>query len=136
MIRIIMETKAGRSSSKKGFPPMNNKLPLLAAFFIVFILGASHPWQNCLADSSDDDEGTQKTYYWQGNQLNNLGRLANPADFEEEQRRTREGKDADQYLASVRNQMAHQAQKNAEEKTALAFQGQMPGDPIELTALS
>ncbi len=117
---------------------MNNKLSTLAALFFLFTLGAARPWRTCRADSSDDydENGVKKSYYWQGNQLNNLDRLGNNADFEEDQRRTREGKDADQYLASLRNQMAHQSQKNAQEKSSLMFQGQLPGNVIELTALS
>jgi hypothetical protein len=115
---------------------MRDKHSLLSALFF-FVLVVLHPLKTCRADSSDgSDDGTKKTYYWQGNQLNNLDRLGNNADFEEEQRRTREGKDADQYLASVREQMTRKAQKDAQEKNALTFQGQLPGDPIELTALS
>ena len=115
---------------------MKDKHSILAAlsFFILVVL---HPLQTCRADSSDgSDDGTKKTYYWQGNQLNNLDRLGNNADFEEEQRRTREGKDADQYLTSLREQMTRKAQGDAQERTALTFQGQLKGDPIELTALS
>jgi flagellar motor protein MotB len=115
---------------------MKDKHSILAVLFF-FILVVLHPLQTSRADPSDgSDDGTKKTYYWQGNQLNNLDRLGNNADFEEEQRRTREGKDADQYLTSLREQMTRKAQGDAQERTALTFQGQLKGDPIELTALS
>jgi hypothetical protein len=115
---------------------MNAKTPLLMASFFVFCL--AQPWRAGLADSSDgyDETGTKKTYYWQGSQINNLSRLGSSADFEDEQRRARGGKDEDQYLASIREQMARQAKKNAQEKTSLIYQGELAGSPIELTYLS
>jgi hypothetical protein len=117
---------------------MTHKLSPWVPFLCVFAISVAHPWRICRADSSDeyDENGVKKSYYWQGSQLNNLERLGGNSDFEAEQHRAHEGKDADQYLASIRNQLARQARKNAQEKTALTFQGQLPGDPIELTALS
>src|ERR1035437_1896821 len=117
---------------------MNNKRSLLAALFYLFILGAARPWQTCLAAPSDgyDANGTKKTFYWEGSQLNNLSRLGGAPDFEEDQRRSREGKESDQYLASIREKLAHQARVDAQEKNALTFEGRLLGSPIELTYLS
>jgi flagellar motor protein MotB len=117
---------------------MNPKHPDLAALFVLVILGASFPFQTGLADSSDGsgDDGTTKTYYWQGHQLNNLGRLGSSADFEEEQRHAREGKESDQYLATIRERLAHQAAKDAQQKNALTFEGELSNNPVEVTYLS
>jgi flagellar motor protein MotB len=117
---------------------MNNKLPLLGAAFLFFILGAARPLPICLADSSDDydENGVKKTYYWQGTQLNNLSRLGSTSDFEEEQRRAGEGKDTEEYLAKIRAQMAHQSQIDAQKKATLTYQGQLPDNPIDVTYLS
>jgi hypothetical protein len=92
----------------------------------------------CRADSSDeyDENGVKKSYYWQGNQLNNLSRLGNTSDFEQEQRQAQGGKSSDQYLSTIRAQMAHQGQANAQQKSALSFDGQLSSNAIEVTYLS
>lgn len=117
---------------------MNDKLSALAVLSFLIILAAAYPWETSLADSSDagTDNGTNKTYYWQGTQLNNLSRLGSSSDFEEEQRRTREGKDSEQYLSSIREQMAHQAHMDAQKKASLTFQGHLLANPIEVAYLS
>jgi len=117
---------------------MNRKPLTLLGLVFLFALNVSFPWHSALADDSDgyDENGNKKSYYWQGAQLNNLGRLGNPGDFEEVQRRAHEGKDPDQYLSTIREQMAHKAKLDAQNKAALTFQGQLPANPIELTYLS
>jgi flagellar motor protein MotB len=117
---------------------MKPKLSFFAASILFFILAAGHPLRLGAADSSDgyDENGVKKTYYWQGNQINNMSRLGSSSDFEEEQRRAGTGKEAEEYLAKIRGQMAHQAQTDAQKKASLTYQGQLPGNPIEVTYLS
>jgi hypothetical protein len=111
--------------------------PWIAVLFL-FIFGAVGPLRTCHADPSDDDDenGTKKNYYWQGTQLNNLSRLGSSSDFEEEQRRANAGKDGEQYLSTIREQMAHQAQRDAQKKATLAFDGQLSANAIEVAYLS
>ena len=91
----------------------------------------------CRADSSDnstDDGTTKKVYYWQGNQINNLKRLTQGSpNFEEEQRKAGMGESKDQYLASIREQMAHQAAADAKTRNLLVYQGQLSGNPLEVS---
>ena len=119
---------------------MNVQRPLRAAIALVFMLmvAAAHlPRAWGASDSSDEynQDGTKKTFYWQGTQLNNLSRLGGNSNFEEEQRQANEGKDADAYLTSIREKMARQAQAATQEKSTLVYQGVLPGNPIELTHL-
>jgi len=116
---------------------MNTQRRLWAAVFVLFVLGLAYPLLTCRADSSDDDDnnGVKKSYYWQGTQLNNLSRLGS-TDFEQEQRHANEGKDGEQYLATIREQMAHQAKMDAQKKSALTFDGQLQANAIEVTYLS
>jgi hypothetical protein len=83
--------------------------------------------------SGDKDSETTETYYWQGNQLNNLNRLGGSPDFEQEQRHLKEGKEADSYLATIREQMQRQAAADAKNGNTLVFQGLSADSPIELT---
>jgi len=118
---------------------MNVKLFPFAAVFFFSILGTASRLRLCAADSSADydENGVKKTYYWQGNQLNNLSsRLGSSGDFEEEKRRAGVNKDSEEYLAKIRGQMSHQAGVDAQKKAALTYQGQLPGNPIEVTYLS
>lgn len=106
----------------------------MRALYISFLL-AMMIARPCLADSSDNgsDDGTDKTYYWQGNTINNLNRLTQGSpDFEEIQRRAKASGDADQYLSSIRAQMAHQAVSDADNKKLLTLKGELPGNPLEV----
>ena len=116
---------------------MNNKFFLLSVVCFSVLLGAGRPARLVAADSDDYDEnGVKKSYYWQGAQLNNLSSRLGSTGFEEEQRRAAGGKDSEQYLAKIREQMAQQAKADAQKTAALTYQGQLPGNPIEVTYLS
>jgi hypothetical protein len=117
---------------------MNSRGSCSVVAITALLVGLACPWRFCRADDSDeyDENGVKKSFYWQGTQLNNLSRLGNSSDFEEEQRRANGGKSADQYLSTIREQLAHQAQTDAQKKSTLTFDGQLAANAIEVTYLS
>ena len=66
------------------------------------------------ADSQDD---TEVKAYWQGNQLNNQSRLGEPFEGFEVQgtKRRPEGREADQYLQTIRKQLVDSAVSTGKE---------------------
>lgn len=99
---------------------------------VLFLIGVSY----CFGDSSNDGtaDGTTKTYYWQGAQLDNLSRLAGSSpDFEQEQRRTQLGQTKDEYLATIREQMARQTKSNDQNKAVINLNGEISQEALQIT---
>jgi len=107
----------------------------MRAIYTTFLVAMMivRPCRGASSDNSSDD-GSDKTYYWQGNTINNLNRLTQGSpDFEQDQQHGRLHDNANQYLTGIRQQMAHQAAADADKKRLLTLQGVLPGDPLEVT---
>ncbi|HVO33287.1 MAG TPA: hypothetical protein VMU17_05170, partial [Elusimicrobiota bacterium] len=103
-------------------------LPLIPSKRAARLLLAAFLWAApaAIAAADDSDSNTETEYYWKDRQLNNLGRLSTASpDFEKLQRKTRLGGDPDEYLSSIRKQMAHQAEQNSKERATLEYSGQL-----------
>jgi hypothetical protein len=91
---------------------------------LILVLGGLLAVAPALAAESEDH--TDSKTYWEGNTINNLGRLGQPFEgFEVQgQKRRPDGKSPDEYLQTIRKQMANQAAAGKTE----AILNYKPGD--------